>query len=259
MSHSLHDDIAQNVRSWYLEPAPDMGYTADPSWFGVVRGNTNADFAAATVTTLDDDDVGRFVAELRASFGRRVVHVQVESEAMRPSLDAALVGAGFVRAATTAHLVHGGPLPEVSAPGGFEFDPIDAEGIPEFSRVKLQGFGSTEADPALADLERENGFRRTELTGSNGFAIGRIDGEAAGIIAWYGGDDSLIFLVATRVPFRRRGLASALIRRVLEVSDRQGGRSVLINADVDDDPVDLYRRLGFTDEVYRQHTYDLPG
>ncbi len=257
MSHPFHDDIARAVRSWYLEPAPEMGYTAEPRWFGVVRGNTEADFASATVTDLADGDVGRFADELRSSFGRRAVRVQVESAAITPSLDAALVDDGFVRGETTTYLLHCGSLPEVSSPTGFEFDPIDAAGVPEFSRVKLQAFGSTEEAPSPADVAHENVFRRAELTGSNGFAIGRINGDAAGIIGWYGGDDSLIFLVATRVPFRRRGLASTMICRVRDHVQARGGRSVLINADVDDDPVVLYRRLGFTDEVLRHHIYEL--
>jgi hypothetical protein len=73
MAHPLHDDIAVAVRGWYLEPAPDMGYTAEPRWFGVVRGNTEADFAAATVTDLAADEVAAFAADLRSSFGPRAV------------------------------------------------------------------------------------------------------------------------------------------------------------------------------------------
>ncbi len=39
----------------------------------------------------------------------------------------------------------------------------------------------------------------------------------------------------------------------------KGRRSVLINADPDDTPVQIYRRLGFTDEVYWRRRYRMAG
>lgn len=140
------------MRSWYEQAYPDMGYTAEERWFGVLRGNTGFDFTSVTVKSLCPDQAG----------------------------------------------------------------------------------------------------------GEPGSAIATVDTEPAGIVAWYGGDDSMIFLVATRLPFRGRGVASASIRRVLEERYASGCRSVLINGDADGYPVQIYRGLGFTDEVYREHRYTRP-
>lgn len=257
MRHPEHDAIADEVRSWYRKAHPDEGYTAEERWFGYLRSNTQASFAAATVTSLEPDKVPAFRAELSAVFGPRDVRVQVEGEAYTDELDQALLAHGFTDPATSVYLVHVGDPPDVTEPDGFVFDRVGADGLEEFSVTKLRGFASSEDDPAREAIDNELDFRRAELNDRNGFAIGRIDAEPAGIAAWYGGGDALIFLVATRIGFRRRGVASTLIRRVLDIEHENGSRSVLINADVDDHPVEIYRRLGFSDEVFRQRTYTL--
>ena len=257
MRHGEHDAVAAEVRSWYRKAHPETGYTAERTWFGYFRGNTQAPFHAATVTSLDAGQVPRFAGAVREHFGAVSVTIQVADEAITDDLDAALVAHGFERGATTTYLVHVGDFPDVTEPPGYAFERVGADGLEEFSRVKLQGFASSEDDPAPDDMEREIAFRKAELGDPNGFAIGRIDGEPAGITAWYGGGDALIFLVATRLPFRSMGVASAGIRRVLDDELANGSRSVLINGDVDDHPVDIYRRLGFTDEVYRERRYTL--
>lgn len=260
MRHPDHDAIAAEVRSWYLTAHPDMGYTAEPRWFGVVRTQPDSGFASATVTDLAPSDVERFVAELRRTFPDRDALVQVvRPAASAPGLHDALIHAGLERESETTYLVHTGEPPTGPPPAGFAFEPIDRAGIDEFSSIKLRGFASSEDDPSAADLARERGHRLAELGDPNGFAIGRLHGEGAGIVAWYGGGDALIFLVATRAPFRRRGLATAMIGEVLRLERARGTRSVLINADVDDDPVRLYQRLGFVDEVHREWRYRLPA
>jgi ribosomal protein S18 acetylase RimI-like enzyme len=89
--------------------------------------------------------------------------------------------------------------------------------------------------------------------------LGRLEGEPAGIIGWYEGEDRHIFLLATRVPFRKRGIGRYLLCAALRDAYARGARSVIISADPDDTPVQLYRRLGFTDEVYWRDRYELHG
>ena len=47
------------------------------------------------------------------------------------------------------------------------------------------------------------------------------------------------------------------IAATIERSQREGTRSVVISGGEADTPIDLYRQLGFTDEVYWRATYEL--
>jgi len=60
------------------------------------------------------------------------------------------------------------------------------------------------------------------------------------------------------VPFRRRGIATALLRHVLCEELSKGAQTVVINADETDRPIELYRSLGFTGEVYWRRPYRVP-
>jgi GNAT superfamily N-acetyltransferase len=61
--------------------------------------------------------------------------------------------------------------------------------------------------------------------------------------------------VATRIPFRHRGIAKQLVSYVLADAYKQGIRAVIINADQTGMPIEIYRRLGFTDEVFWRQGY----
>lgn len=75
------------------------------------------------------------------------------------------------------------------------------------------------------------------------------------ILGHYTGQDQMVFTLATRLPFRRRGIARAMLARWSADGDQRGVRSHLINCD-DGGPADaLYHRLGFTDEVYWYRRY----
>jgi ribosomal protein S18 acetylase RimI-like enzyme len=63
--------------------------------------------------------------------------------------------------------------------------------------------------------------------------------------------------LATRVPYRGRGIAQALLAAYIDDSAERGCRSVMINADEDDWPVGLYRKIGFSDEVLFHSRYVL--
>lgn len=253
--HPDHDELAAEVRSWYVQAYPDMGYTAEERWFGVLRGNTGFDFASVTLASLRPDQVAAMTAEVAEVRGRARVTLQVPSDAYSDELHRALVDDGWEADVTQTHLAHVGPLPDVVEPDGFGLEQVGDDGLEAFSRVKIMGFASSEDEPTREQIEHEVSVRRAEAGGEPGSAIATVDTEPAGIVAWYGGDDAMIFLVATRVPFRGRGVASASIRRVLEERYASGCRSVLINGDADGHPVEIYRSLGFTDEVYREHRY----
>jgi GNAT superfamily N-acetyltransferase len=123
--------------------------------------------------------------------------------------------------------------------------------------TKLQGFASSDEPPSSDAVMAGVALRRAELAGEGRFMLARLAGEPAAIIGWYEGEDRYIFLLATRVPFRNRGIARYLLCQALREAYRHGARSVIINADPADTPIQLYRRLGFTDEVYWYDCYEL--
>jgi GNAT superfamily N-acetyltransferase len=101
-------------------------------------------------------------------------------------------------------------------------------------------------------------LRRAEPPARAASCSARAGREAASIIGLYDGEDRHIFLLATRVPFRNRGIARWLLSHVIAEAHADGCRSVLINCDPAGTPIQLYRRLGFTDEVYWRQHYEPP-
>jgi GNAT superfamily N-acetyltransferase len=130
--------------------------------------------------------------------------------------------------------------------------------LAEWSTTKLQGFANSEAAPDPQRLAREVALRRAEIAGEGRFLLARSGRAAASIIGLYEGEDRHVFLLATRIPFRNRGIARWLLTHVIAEAYAAGRRSVLINCDPDDTPIRLYRRLGFTDEVYWRRRYEPP-
>ena len=118
------------------------------------------------------------------------------------------------------------------------------------SLAKLKGFANSEADPSPDQIEAGLDLRRTELDEDGRFLMACVGNEPASVIAWYEGQDRILFHLATRVPFRNRGIAKYLLCHVLNETYESGRRSIMLYADASDTPQGLYRRLGFVDEVY---------
>ena len=102
-------------------------------------------------------------------------------------------------------------------------------------------------------------MRRAELAGEGRFIFAWAGREPAAILGVYDGADRHIFLLARRLPFRNWGIARWLLAQAIADARTDGCRSVLINCDPDDTPIQLYRRIGFTDEVYWRQRYELPS
>ena len=93
------------------------------------------------------------------------------------------------------------------------------------------------------------------MAGQGRFLLARVAGEPASVVAFYEGEDRYVHHLATRVPFRRRGLASRLLEDVLAGALERGCRSTIISAAEKGRPADLYRSLAFTDEIYWRREY----
>ena len=153
------------------------------------------------------------------------------------------------------YLAHVGEPPRVKPLPNVSVERVSAALLKEFAIVKLKGFGNSEDEPSAARVAQEVASRAAELRGSGRCMLARVGNDAAAILGYFGGNDRLVFNLATRVPFRNAGVARLLLSTVLTDAYRRRCRSVIINTDPADTPINWYRRLGFTDEVYWYRSY----
>jgi GNAT superfamily N-acetyltransferase len=232
-----------------------MGYQVERRPFAFAMRHP-AGFGELTVTEAGRADVPALLADVRASLRDVSVGLYLDDRRADALLGPALVAAGCRRAAAETHLVHIGDAPVVQPVPGVVLEPMTPTTIVEWSTTKLQGFASSETAPDPERLAAEVAVRRAELAGAGRFLFARTGREPAAILGLYDGADRHIFLLATRVPCRGRGIARWLLCHVIAEACADSCRSVLINCDPVDTPIQLYRRLGFTDEVYWRQRYE---
>ena len=93
--------------------------------------------------------------------------------------------------------------------------------------------------------------------------LARMDGEAVGALSAYElvkyereRSEFYIYDLAVAEPFRRRGVATALIEALKPIARAAGGWVIFVQADrVDDPAVALYRKLGIEEEPLH---FDIP-
>lgn len=237
-----------------------MGYHVERRRFGFYSRNLQADHrqtSQVTVRGLPAEHVPEFLADVRDYFGNCPAEIWVDDLEADAALGPALVKAGCSQRGATIYLAHVGPVPQIPVVSGLTIEPITPANLVEYAVTKLKSFTNSEAEPDLDEVREGVALRQAEMGGEGRFLLARFKTEPAGIIAWYEGEDRFVFLLATRVPFRGLGIAKSLICHVLADSYSRGRRSAIINADPEDTPVHLYRRLGFVDEVYWRRLYRL--
>lgn len=76
---------------------------------------------------------------------------------------------------------------------------------------------------------------------------------------WYDGDDAQIMTIGVAPASQRRGIATALMDRLVAAARAQGARRILLEVRVDNEPaLALYRRFGFERIGLRKRYYQ-PG
>jgi GNAT superfamily N-acetyltransferase len=257
MRHPEHDRLAELFRSRYRTSFPKAGYhVVERRPFGYfARHAARADFARIVVEGAAPADVPALLADARAYYGGHPVDIWLEAEEVDATVGKALIEAGCARGTADGYLAHAGEVPPVVQVPGVTVEPVTEVTLREFAVAKLKGFANSESEPAAGDVAREVALRATELGGIGRFAIARAGPDAAAVIGYYAGDDELVFTLATRMPFRGRGIAAQLLLGVL--ADARSGRvrSVSINTDPDDTPIRWYTCIGFTDPVYWYRAY----
>ena len=260
MRHQHHDAVAAAVRAAYTQPHPEMGWAVEERTFGVYRRNVKAaTYPSVLLRNVEQADVPALLADVREYFagGLSPVRIMIEDREADTALGPALEAAGLELDERTTFLAHTGAAPDVASVPGVSVESVADGGLAEYEDTRVRGFANADDATPAEDLGRRVDLRRAEMAGGARYWLARVDGEPAATLSWYEGEDRYIFSLATRVPYRNRGIARHLLCRLLGESEREGTRSVVINADEADTPVDLYRRLGFTDEVYWRATYEL--
>ncbi len=250
--HPAHDELVREVRSWYICDYPALGKVVARRRFGYYSRIQQTDYCDVHILEpFDPAEAPAFIADVHTFYGQRRVHIFTHGQAVDTRLYHALEQAGCARGADILYLAHvneGVPPKAESGPGRIES--VTPGNLRDYTVTKLKGFADKEEEPDPAAVGADLAVRRADLNAGGAFLIARVGDEAAGIIGWYEGPDRYIFNLATRAPFRNQGIARQLLSRVLADTYALGKRSLLINTDPADTPVQFYRRLGFVDEVY---------
>ena len=259
--HPAHDELVQEVRSWYIHDYAALGKVVERRRFGYYSRIQQTDYGDIhIVEPFDPAGAPAFVADAGAFYGERRVHIFTHGRAVDRRLSESLAQVGCTRGSAKLYLAHvnTGAPPEAE-PGPAQIEPVTRRNLLDYSNTKLKAFSDSEKEPERAAVEANTALRRAELAADGAFLIARVGDEAAGIIGWFKGVDRYIFHLATRTPFRNQGIARQLLSHVMADSYSQGKRSLLIATDPIDTPVQFYRRMGFVDEIYWMGTWILDG
>ncbi len=257
--HPDHDRLVSEVPSWYTVSAPRAGYQVERRRYGFYGRAGGERVSRVTVAGLAAADVGLFVQDLREYFGGSPVRIVVDDPAVDREIGAALLAAGCTADHPLVYLAHVGAVPEPPAVPDLRVEAVTEDTLREFVAARIKGFADSEAEPPAARVDEEAVRRRAALAAGSHYFIARIGAAAASVVGWRDGRDRFIFQLATRLPFRGRGIATALLCRILADAYARGCASVVINTGPNGLAIPLYRRLGFVDEVCRQQRYEFPG
>jgi len=256
MRHPDHDRLCEEVRSWYRTSWPQRGYHVEHRCFGFYRRHAgHPDAGLIIIDTLTADEVPEFLADARTYFDNRPLHLGFEDKNLDRTQGPSLVAAGCAIDNANTYLAHVGPPPDRVRLPGVTVAPVTSDTLIDYVQVKLKGFANSEAAPPANQIEEELSLRKSELESIGRFLIARVGNDPAAIIGYYEGTDRLIFNLATRLPFRMKGIARQLLCQLIADSYDQNCRSIIINTNPADTPIQWYTRLGFTDEVYYRRTY----
>lgn len=200
-------------------------------------------------------DLRQPLAELCAIFRQQERTPRFEFfEAFAPDLPAALRAAGFTEEArqwsmvcTPQTLVQATTITE-NGPHGLEIRAVGAESpaaeLHDFIQVQCQGFYPQ--DPCLPGPEEVARARQSyRANGGQGY-LGYIEGEPAGASHFNRPLHGITEItgVATRVPFRRRGIAARLTWEAVRAAFAQGAQTACLTAE-DAAAGRIYERIGF--------------
>lgn len=248
--HPAHDAVSQTVRSWYVAATPEIGISVARDAHGILVWSDRVPLKRAVLTVDAASSVPDALFEASELFETCEFDVWVDDRARAQRLTAALRDAGFEAVQDTVVLALVGSARAGTGPEALRVeDVVDEDGLRTWARVKLRGFSDTDDPPSPDQLQQDMSVRRAEWPVCR-YQLAYLDAEPVAILGHYTGEDQMVFLLATRAPFRRLGIAQNLLARWSEQAATERARSLLINCDDGGAPATLYRRIGFTDEVH---------
>jgi ribosomal protein S18 acetylase RimI-like enzyme len=193
---------------------------------------------------VDVQDLLRATDRALDGLGHRQIQVDDEDDGARVALGLAEAGYKADHGALLAHRRDPDRAGALNSVDEVEYDAARPF-LVEVYRRELTG-----NDAAL--VERFADFRRVVREVVNGrFFTQRIDGRMAGLCELYlVGGVAQVEHVDTLEEFRGRGIARNVVLRAVHEARAAGADLVVIGADLEDWPLQLYRRLGF-DEIGR--------
>ncbi len=251
MKHQAHNELVAAVRSWYISPDEELGKGVQHRAYGFYSQIVGTEyFDVHVVDDFPAAQVPSFLADVDDYYNSLSVSIFIHEPEVDENLCKALQSAGCQRADESVYLAHVGAAPAWKDVSGLTVEKVTSDNVEEYVITKLKAFANCEDEPAPEKIHAGLALREAERASIGGFLIGRLGGEAAGIIGWYEGKDRCIFHLATRVPYRNQGVARYLLAHVTADSHRTGKRSTIIFTNPEDTPIQIYHRYGFTDKVY---------
>ena len=202
----------------------------------------------ASLAGVDVQELGLEVD--RALEGLRHRQLQLDDERDGSRIAMGLAALGYTAEHSAMHALRREP-DRPGSPGSAEELTFD-QARPFAVEVYRRELAASDA----ATIERFADFRQVVQRAANGrFFAQRVEGRIAGLCELYLVEGvAQIEHVDTLAEFRGRGIARTVISRAVAEARAGGAELVLIEADLDDWPKELYRRLGF-DEISRSWSF----
>ena len=253
--HRDHVELSRDLRGWFTCSNPEIDYEVKQHWYGYL---SNPEGPIGTRLILNIDDPSRVATALfdAASLcAGQALAVWVDDRERWALLNEALQIAGCRPVKAMTHLALVGSLRVTSRLASLHIEDVGDEHLEEWAITKLKCFNDREEHPSRESIAAEMSTRRAEKALAQ-LRLARFDGEPVGMVAFYVGNDQLVFNLGTRTPFRHLGVAQEMLTRWVHEGVSQNCRSLIINADDPGMPQKLYRRMGFVDEIYWYQRYE---
>lgn len=206
--------------------------------------------------TIDEPKLVRAAVE-EVGDGTEHLRVAIDDRGRAARLHDSLIGVGCHEVRSTVHLALVPPLRVVPGPHDLLVEELaGVSELPAWARVKLQSFDDSESEPSPDRIADEVQKLVAELPLTR-LCIGAIGAERVAVLAHYTGNDQLVFNLGTRLSYRHRGIAQAMLAHWVAEGEAAGCRSLIINGTEGGRPAELYKSIGFVDEVYWYKLYEL--
>ncbi|MCC6441898.1 MAG: GNAT family N-acetyltransferase [Armatimonadetes bacterium] len=185
----------------------------------------------------------------------REARFQVPSRMAPEGLEAALQGINFRLAESPLSMYRCG-CPEPAPPDpNIRIRAIGPDGVMLYTRLVIEGFGGDPGETAYARMLWAQHRRQIGL--GDRLYVAEYDGQPAGTGAVGSQPASQISAISTLPPFQGRGIATQIMRVLMQEGAERGIRLFYLAAETEK-AIRLYRGIGFR-ELTRLHNYELTG